>query len=97
MRDAIAKQTLGQLLRDIKRKLLLPDDLEPLFDSALSTRNRLMHQFFPMHGVSLFYSAGRDLMVEDLKQMLAELSKAFSIARDIAKKLAPPNRSDDPP
>lgn len=74
--DDVNRQTLGALLRSIKRMANFDDSLLTIVDEALERRNYLAHRFFPSHNYALFDKAGRQAMIEELEAIQATLDRA---------------------
>ena len=74
--DDANRQTLGALLRSIKRMANFDDSLLTIVDDALERRNYLAHRFFPSHNYAIFDTAGREAMIEELKGIQAKLDRA---------------------
>ena len=74
--DDVNRQTLGALLRSLKRMANFDDSLLTIVDEALERRNYLAHRFFPSHNYALFDRAGRRAMIEELKDIQAKLDRA---------------------
>jgi len=47
------KQTMGALIKSLKSKMTIPDDLEAMLSKALDDRNYLIHRFFISRGLQL--------------------------------------------
>lgn len=76
----IDRSSLGQLLKSLKGKVELKDDLEPKLLSALGARNRLTHGFYERHNFKIQNDVGRDEMIADLELLHCELFEAWRIA-----------------
>jgi len=82
----INKQTLGTLIRDIKKHTDAHDELEPLLSKALEERNRLAHHFYRQHNFRRNSEQGRAIMMADLESIhniLIEAFKALSLLEGI--------------
>lgn len=78
--DELDRSTLGRLLRGLKGRAELKDDLEARLSSALEARNRLTHGFYERHNFKIQTNAGRDEMIAELDLLHAELFNAWQIA-----------------
>ena len=78
--EEIDSSTLGRLLKNLKGRVELKDDLEPRFSSALAARNRLIHGFYERHNFKIQTEIGRDEMIADLDLLHNELFEAWQIA-----------------
>lgn len=67
--DRADRQTLGQLLRDVQRRVEIPHDMEAALNQALSDRNFLVHRFFVTHDVDFCSDVGRQEMIDELRAM----------------------------
>lgn len=74
--EDVNRQTLGALLRSIKRMANFDDSLLTIVDEALERRNYLAHRFFPSHNYAIFDEAGRRAMIAELKAIQAKLDRA---------------------
>jgi hypothetical protein len=73
----IDRQTLGQLLKNLKGSNQSFDDLEPVLWKALEERNRLSHSFYRQHNFRRNYDEGRGLMLRDLEAIHEALLNAY--------------------
>ena len=69
----LEERTLGQLLKAARLATSIPDDLDELLHQALRKRNYLIHRFFREHAEDALSNAGRRLMINELRDMLAFL------------------------
>jgi hypothetical protein len=81
--DGINRQTLGQLIRNNKRRTYALDRLEPLIGSALEERNRLAHHFYRQHNLRRNSDGGRSIMLDDLDSIHDVLLKAVMLLSGI--------------
>ncbi|MEP2829688.1 hypothetical protein [Parvibaculum sp.] len=77
--QSIEKNTLGQLLRKVRSVVDIDDETIAILESALHTRNRLMHGFYERHNFHIQTDEGRDQMLADLEAMHDELFTAWRI------------------
>lgn len=84
---AIAAQTLGRSLAQMKERLHLTEDLEQEFASALKIRNHLAHRFFPDHGIRFLEESGQLEMLSRLKEACTTMQRAYTIAGNVAHAL----------
>lgn len=75
--ESINRQTLGQLLTNLKRKTDPLVNLEALLLQALAERNRLSHSFFRQHNFRRNSDEGRAFMLEDLQAIDRVLLDAY--------------------
>ncbi len=47
------RQTMGRMMKSLKVKIAIPDDLEAMLSKALENRNYLIHRFFISRGLEL--------------------------------------------
>ena len=74
-------KTLGQLVRSIKELSALNEDEEERLKNALETRNWLAHRYFWERAVELLSEAGRELMINELRDAISlfdKLDKVFT-------------------
>ncbi len=76
--EKFGERTLGQLLREVSKLMVVPDHLQPLLEGALAKRNGLVHGFFRRHDASFMTDRGRTLMLREPK----EAGEAFFEADD---------------
>lgn len=69
--ERVEVKTLGQLIRDVKGVVSIPDELEAALSTALRDRNCLAHRFFATHDVDFCSNPGRRNMIEELRDMTA--------------------------
>lgn len=84
---AIAAQTLGRSLSQMKERLHLAEDLEQEFASALKIRNHLAHRFFPDHGIRFLEESGQLEMLNRLKEACTTMQRVYTIAGNVAHAL----------
>jgi hypothetical protein len=87
LRGAIAKQTLGKSLAQMREKLKMQEDVEAVLANALEARNELAHRFFPRHGLKMTEDDGRDEMLMDLERVIATLEQGYAFAGNVASAL----------
>jgi len=75
--QAIDKQTLGQLLKNLKGNYPSLDDVESFLWNALQERNRLQHSFYRQHNFRRNSDEGRILMLNDLEAIHHTLLGAY--------------------
>ena len=75
--NRINRQTLGQLLKDLKNSSESVDHLEALFAKALKARNRLAHSFYRQHNFRRNSEDGRAKMLQDLEHIHHDLLEAY--------------------
>ena len=85
--EDVNRQTLGALLRSIKRMANFDDSLLTMVDEALERRNYLAHRFFPSHNYAIFDEAGRRAMIAELKAIQAKLDRAHQALSAISSLL----------
>ena len=73
----INRQTLGQLLRNVRGSTDTLDHLEALLAHALDARNRLAHAFYRQHNFRRNSSEGRTIMLDDLEEIHSTLIEAY--------------------
>lgn len=78
------KQTLGTLLRDIRKVVSFDDDCVVAVESALTNRNRLMHGFYERHAIDLLSHTGRDTMIHELETYSTSFETADTVARSVS-------------
>jgi hypothetical protein len=82
------ENTLGQLLRELKKYTTVPKDISKVLAGALSTRNWLVHDYFRERAEEFVTDAG-------CQQMIAELEaaqRAFDLADERLSALVRPIR-----
>jgi len=80
----IDRDTLGRLLKEIKKTASLDDKIQEHVDTALSRRNHLTHSFFRMHSESLLTDSGRMQMIEELDSIRHDINKADKMLHMLA-------------
>ena len=81
----LSKNTLGGLLSELKKHLIIHPDFKTMLDGYLSKRNYLMHQFFFHHGGDLLSRKGCEKMIEELKNLYSSLKEADEIAQTMSR------------
>lgn len=61
------KQTLGTLIRDIRKVVSFDDGCVTAIEAALTNRNRLMHGFYERHATDFLLHTGRETMIRELE------------------------------
>src|SRR5689334_13712847 len=65
--DQQFENTLGQLIRAVKKHVAVPGELEDQLTEALSKRNWLAHEYFRARAVDFMTDAGCHRMIEELE------------------------------
>ena len=73
----INRQTLGQLLKNLKNTNQSLQELDSLLSNALGERNRLFHSFYRQHNFRRNSDEGRMLMLRDLESIHDILLHAY--------------------
>ncbi|MDA8325455.1 MAG: hypothetical protein M0033_04485 [Nitrospiraceae bacterium] len=73
----INRQTLGQLLKDLKSSMESVDHLEELLANALKARNHLIHSFYRQYNFRRNSEDGREKMLQDLEHIHHDLLEAY--------------------
>jgi hypothetical protein len=73
----ITRQTLGQLLKNVRSSTETVGHLEALLSRALAERNRLSHSFYRHHNFRRNSDEGRALMFKDLESIHDTLLEAY--------------------
>ena len=72
--ETMSAKTFGQLLREARNLVGMPEDLDTRLRKALRKRNRLVHNFFVAHSENFLSQAGRRLMITELREMIGLFS-----------------------
>ena len=78
------KQTLGTLVRDIRKIVSFDDGCVSAIEAALASRNRLMHGFYERHATGMLSHIGREAMIRELESY----SETFEIADTVARSVS---------
>lgn len=70
-REAQFERTLGQILRELRRHIDVPPDVEPTLRTALKRRNWLAHHYFRERSVEFMSADGRATMLAELQEATA--------------------------
>lgn len=73
----INRQTLGQLLKNVRGSTETLDHLADLLDRALKARNKLSHSFYRRHNFRRNSDEGRKIMLDDLEAMHVTIFNAW--------------------
>jgi hypothetical protein len=79
------KQTLGTLIRDIRKVVSFDDASKALTDTALANRNRLMHGFYERHVTDLLSRSGREVVIRELEGYIDSFDIADAVASTVTK------------
>jgi hypothetical protein len=85
--DRFDRHTMGQKLRELKKRYRLVGDIEPVLDRALEVRNDLMHNFFYRHVDAMESETGRDAMMLELAEYKQVLDLGYEMARTVSAEL----------
>lgn len=77
--DKLSSLTAGSLRNLIEKEKLAPLDTLELWQKALSSRNYLVHRFFYTHSIAAMTTAGLQIMLDEL----AEMIQRFQIADEM--------------
>ena len=78
------KQTLGTLVRDIRKVVSFDDGCVTAIESALTNRNRLMHGFYERHATDLLSHTGRETIIRELENYSESFETADTVARSVS-------------
>ena len=78
------KQTLGTLVRDIRKVVSFDDRCVTAIESALTNRNRLMHGFYERHSTDLLSHTGRATIIQELESYSESFETADTVARSVS-------------
>jgi hypothetical protein len=81
----LSGKTLGTLLSDLRKHLVIHPDFQTILDSYLTKRNYLMHHFFFDHGKDLLSREGCNKMIEELTALHASLKEADEIVQTMSQ------------
>jgi hypothetical protein len=73
----VNRNTLGQLLNNLRNQTTSLDSLDDLLSKALHERNRLFHSFYRQHNFRRFSTEGITLMLEDLEKIHSVIFDAY--------------------
>jgi len=73
----INRQTLGQLLKNVRGSTETLDHLADVLDCALKARNKLSHSFYRRHNFRRNSDEGRKVMLDDLEAMHVTIFNAW--------------------
>ena len=73
----INRQTLGQLLKNVRGSTETLDHLADLLDRALKARNKLSHSFYRRHNFRRNSDEGRKIMLDDLEALHVTIFDAY--------------------
>lgn len=76
----IDSQTLGSMLKALRKVVQIDDLLVSKLTSALGARNLLTHGFFERHNFKMLSDDGRDAMIADLETLHDELLQGWQSA-----------------
>ena len=72
MFDHLEKDTLGKILKQVRKHMSLDDEAEAWLTRLIDTRNNIAHKFFRTHASDLMNAHGRKLMANELQKMVNE-------------------------
>ena len=89
-RDAIydkeLKKTLGQMVKDIQKKTIVPPALNQRLEKAVDIRNRLAHKYFYERSRHIHFIEGMEEMISELQEMTEFLDELDQELTDIMQK-----------
>jgi hypothetical protein len=65
-----SQKTLGNLISNLRKVIVVPDNLEFNLKEALSKRNWLVHHYFRDRAVQFCKAEGRKLMIDELDKII---------------------------
>jgi len=76
----INRQTLGQLINNVRNSTETVDQVELILTKALDERNRLSHSFYRLHNFRRNTEEGRAVMLKDLDSIHKNILIAYKTA-----------------
>ena len=70
------RRTLGQLIRDARQRVEIPERVAEALTEALRKRNYVAHSFFAQHSIDFMSEPGRREMIEELREITLQLQQA---------------------
>ena len=77
MYEKVDRQTIGQLLKELKNRSNPLKNLDADFRKALDERNRLFHRFYLEHDSRRNSSEGCQIMLDDLEELHETILDAY--------------------
>ena len=84
----LSKETLGMLLRRLRKRLILPNDLEYMLDHVVAERNYLVHHFFYDTTESMATARGCRHSIEYLRNVGGYFLDLCSMLDGLIRRLA---------
>lgn len=81
--EKLNRKTLGQILKAVKERADIEEDVDEIFQRALAARNDLNHGFFEKHNFKIFDDRQRDLMIVELDRLHKQLDDAWQVTQRI--------------
>jgi hypothetical protein len=81
---ALDQQTLGTLVRDIRKVVSFDEGCASAVATALSNRNRLMHGFYERHAIDMLSHHGRDAAIAELETYTETFKVADAVGRSVS-------------
>jgi hypothetical protein len=80
----LSKRTLGQLLGELRSRLVLHPDFERLLNSYLARRNYLAHRFFSHNATKLLSRSGCEEMITELMRIYSTMREADDVVKTMS-------------
>ena len=80
----LSEDTLGTLLRKLRKKLVIPVDVDERFAAALSERNWIAHRFLHDSAQTLAYPDGMAKLLPEIRLRREVVLRAYNDAEAIA-------------
>jgi hypothetical protein len=86
--DDIEGATLGKVIGSVKTVITIDDGMAEKLSNGLKARNRLFHGFYEKHNFKIDTDEGRDIMMQDLDALHADLLAAYWLASAMTGSMA---------
>ena len=77
--SALARRTLGQLLKDVSREVGLDESAQEVLSLGLEKRNYLVHRFFEASAEKMYSATGRASCIAELREIALVLQSAHEV------------------
>ena len=82
---SLSKKTMGNLLRELEKRIVIHPEFKELLDTYREKRNFLMHHYFQERSGKFYSYEDCEHMIEELKDLSSTFKSADEIVQEMSK------------